>query len=115
LERIINHALNVIEVFGSVILKPYTPTPGTPDYENYRDRLETKRIEQLGPHFFPFSKINGVALADYEELYTLAASLNRKVRNKSFNAFPGTLAYGLIKTSFEREIWRLSDEKSPIN
>ena len=111
-ERIIKHALNLFEIFGSVILKPYTPTPKSADYERYKDVLETKRIERLGPHFFPFSKLNDISLEDYQELYTLAASLNRKVRNKSFNSFPGTLAFKMIKTSLEREVWRLGDEKS---
>jgi hypothetical protein len=110
-ERIIKHALNLFEIFGSVILKPYSPTPKSADYERYKEVLETKRIERLGPHFFPFSKLNDIRLEDYQELYTLAASLNRKVRNKSFSSFPGTLAFRMIKTSLEREVWRLGDEK----
>jgi hypothetical protein len=115
LEAIIKHTLQLFEIFGSVILKPYTPTPGTQHYNDYRDEIETKRIEHLSPHFFPFSKINQISLADYEELYTLAASLNRKVRNKSFSCFPGSLAYKLIKTSIERKVWTLGDEKSVAN
>jgi hypothetical protein len=110
-ERIIKHSLNLFEIFGSVILKPHSPTPKTAEYERYKETLETKRIERLGPHFFPFSKLNDMSLEDYQELYTLAASLNRKVRNRSFGSFPGTLAFKMIKTSLEREVWRLSDEK----
>lgn len=112
LERIIRHMMNLFEFFGSVILKPYTPTPGTKDYDQYKDMIETKEIERLSPHFFPFSKVNKITFRDYQELYTLAASLNRKVRNKSFGFFPGTLAYEMIKKSFEREVWTVNNEKS---
>lgn len=111
-ERIIKDALNLFEILGSVILKPYSPTPGTADYEQYKEVIETKRIELLGPHFFPFSQLNDISFEDYQELYTWAASLNRKVKSKSFSSFPGTLAYKLIKTSLDREVWRLADEKS---
>ena len=112
LERIIRHALNLLEIFGSIIFKPYAPTPRAALYEEYRDFLRTEKIERLSPHFFPFSRINHISLKDYEELYILAAALNKKVRNRSFNYFPGTLAYEMIKTSLNREVWRLNDEKS---
>jgi hypothetical protein len=115
LERIIRHMMNLFEFYGSVILKPYTPTPGTRDYEEHKSVIETKEIERLSPHFFPFSKVNKISLEDYQELYTLAASLNRKVRNKSFGSFPGTLAFEMIKKSFEREVWTVSNEKSTSN
>ena len=111
LERIIRHTMNLLEIFGSVILKPYTPTPGSDTYERYKQALETERIERLSPHFFPFSKVNGITHAEYDELYTLVASLNHKVRNKAFDHFPGTLGYEMIKTSLEREVWRLGYEK----
>jgi hypothetical protein len=115
LERIIRHMMNLFEFYGSVILKPYTPTPGSKDYEEYKDIIETKEIERLSPHFFPFSKVNKISLEDYQELYTLAASLNRKVRNKSFDSFPGTLAFEMIKKSLEREVWTVSNDKSASN
>lgn len=108
LERIIRHALNLFEVFGSVILKPYTPSPGK-EYDDYRKHLQTGEIERLSPHFFPFTsaKINDITHQEYDELYTLAASLNCKVRSKAFNLFPGTLAFEMIKTSLNREVWNL--------
>jgi hypothetical protein len=107
LECIIRHTLNLFEIFGSVILKPYTPTPSSELYQKHRDQLETERIELLSPHFFPFSGINEITPKEYDELYTLAASLNHKVRSKAFNCFPGTLAYEMIKTSLERDVWKL--------
>jgi len=87
-ELIIRHMLNLLEVWGTVILKPYSPTPRTPDYEHYKHIFENEEIEKLTPHAFPFSKVNGIAHADYDELYILAAALNQKVRNRSFDSFP---------------------------
>jgi hypothetical protein len=108
LERIIRHTLNLFEVFGSVILKPYTPSPGR-EYEHYREHLKGGEIERLSPHFFPFAsaKLNDLMHYEYDELYTLAASLNSKVRSKAFDLFPGTLAFEMIKTSLIREVWKL--------
>jgi hypothetical protein len=105
--------LNLLEIWGTVILKPYSPTPGTSDYERYRQVFETEEIEKLTPHAFPFSRVNGIAHADYDELYILAAALNHKVKNKSFDNFPGTLGFQMIKTSLEREVWKLGNEDSP--
>jgi hypothetical protein len=105
IERIIKHALNLFEVFGSVILKPWTATPASELYQSYKDTLETDRIERLSPHLFPFSKINGITPQEYEELYVLVAALNQKVRSRAFSCFPGTLAYQMINRSLAREVW----------
>src|SRR5205085_10278936 len=78
IERILRHTLNLFEILGSVILKPHTPTPGSRLYQQHKDRLETEHIELLSPHFFPFSAVNGITPKEYDELYTLAASLNHK-------------------------------------
>lgn len=110
-ELIIRHMLNLLEIWGTVILKPYSPTPGTPDYERYRHIFENQEIEKLTPHAFPFSRVNGIAHVDYDELYLLAAVLNHKVKNKSFNSFPGTLGFQMIRTSLEREVWNLANEE----
>src|SRR6185436_17887083 len=93
LEQIIKHVLNLFEVFGSVILKPWTPTPRSKLYSKYKDKLPTDRIELLSPHLFPFSCVNGIRPEEYDELYVLVAALNQKVRSRAFDCFPGTLAY----------------------
>jgi hypothetical protein len=111
LELIVQRMLNLLEVWGSVILKPYTPDPTLPEYQQYRPYIENEEIERLSPHAFPFSKVNGIAYDDYDELYTLAAALNHKVKNKAFNSFPGTLAFEMIRTSLEREVWTLGYEE----
>ena len=108
IERIIKHTLNLFEIFGSVILKPWTPTPGSQIYNRYREQLDTNRIEFLSPHLFPFSPINGISPKEYEELYLLVAALNQKVRSRAFDSYPGTLAYEMIRQSLVREVWNLS-------
>lgn len=108
LELIVKHTLNLFEVFGSVILKPWSPTPGSQLYEVHKDQLDTKRIELLSPHFFPFSAISGISPKEYEELYVLVAAFNQKVRSRAFDCFPGTLAYEMIRRSLAREVWNLS-------
>ena len=108
LEQIIRHTLNLFEVFGSVILKPWTPMPGSELYERHKHQIETKRIELLSPHLFPFSAVNGITPQEYEELYVLVAALNQKVRSRSFDSFPGTLAYEMISRSIKREVWSLT-------
>lgn len=111
LELIVRRMLNLLEVWGSVILKPYTPDPTLSEYRQYRHNVENEEIERLSPHAFPFSRVNGIAYENYDELYTLAAVLNHKVKNKAFNSFPGTLAFEMIRTSLEREVWKLGYEE----
>lgn len=112
MERTVRHMLNLLEVWGTVILKPYSPTPGTSDHENYKNLFKIEDLERLSPHAFPFASVNGIAHEDYDELYVLAAALNHKVRNKSFNSFPGTLEFEMIRTSLMREVWKLGYEES---
>lgn len=108
LSQIIKHVLNLLEVFGSVMLKPWSPTPDSELYCRYQHRIETEKIELMSPHFFPFSCINGITPADYEELYVLVAALNQKVRSQAFGCFPGTLAYEMIRGSLSREVWNVT-------
>jgi hypothetical protein len=107
LERIIKQTLNLFEVFGSVILKPWTPTPHSDLYERYKTQIETSHIELLSPHLFPFSPVNGIRPTEYEELYVLAAALNQKVRSRAFDCFPGKLSYEMISSSLTRKVWNV--------
>lgn len=115
LETIITEMLNLHEIFATVILKPYTPTPGSKDHDRYRERLPVMEIEKLSPHCFPLASVSGISHGEYEELYALAAMLNHKVKSKGFDHFPGTLAYEMIRTSFEREVWKLGESQSLTN
>ncbi|MBD3181453.1 hypothetical protein GF312_04120 [Candidatus Poribacteria bacterium] len=109
LEQIIRHALNILEIFGAVIPKPYTPTPGTNIYEKYKSLLEEYRLEMLSPHLFPLAAANGLLPGDYDELYRLMAFLNYKVKQTCFNLFPPRIGFNSLKNTLEREIWKFGN------
>ena len=103
---LMQHVLNLLEIFGFVIPKPFSPTPGSDLYLRHKDVLDTKNIELLSPHFFPFSRINGISSNDYDELYRLTAFMNYPVRQQSFDLFPGTIGYEMFRNSLERKVWQ---------
>lgn len=105
-DLIMQHYLNLLEIFGFVIPKPFSPTPGSGLYLKYKDVLDTENIELLSPHLFPFSKVNGISPSDYDELYRLTAFMNYPVRNKSFDLFPGNIGYELFRNSLDRKVWQ---------
>jgi hypothetical protein len=107
LERTIRHTLNLFEIFGTVILKPWSPTPGSDLYNSFKDRINAEQIELLSPHLFPFSAVSGITPGEYEDLYLLVAALNQKIRSQAYDCFPGTLAYEMIRSSLNREVWSL--------
>ncbi len=112
LEQIIANAFQVLETLGSLILKPYTPTPGSPEHLEHADYLSAVEPRNWSPHFFPFAELNGISREEYHDLYRLAAFLNEKVRNRSFNFFDSTLGAQLLRESLRKEVWKL--EPSPL-
>lgn len=113
IERIIRHCFNIIELFGFVIPKPFTPTPGSHIYQEYKkqiDKVYEKGLEFLSPHLFPFSTINRISHQEYDELYRLTAFLNYQIKQKSFDLFPGTFGYTALKSSIDKEVWKLGRE-----
>jgi hypothetical protein len=112
LERIIRNTLTVLEHFGGVILKPYTPTPGEPDQLAHADYLAGIKPHRWSPHFFPFSDLNGITRSEYHDLYRMAAFLNEKVHNHAFDFLNGTLGSQMLRNSLSREVWNL--EPSPL-
>lgn len=113
LESVILRSFRVLECLGSLILKPFTPTPGSPEYCLNAEYLAEIHPENLSPHFFPFSELNGIARSEYHDLYRMAAFLNEKVRNRSFDFLNGTLGAELLQNSLLREVWKL--EPSPLS
>ena len=113
LDEIIERMIFVLRTFGSFILKPFTPTPGSPEHLEhaaYLGRIE--RHEDFSPHLFPFAELNGITRADYHDLYRLAAFLNDKVRGQSFDFLEGTIGQTFLKDSIRREVWNL--EPNPL-
>ena len=76
LERLIRNTLTVLDHFGSIILKPFSPTPGEPDQLAHAEYLAGIQPHRWSPHFFPFSDLNGITRSEYHDLYRMAAFLN---------------------------------------
>jgi hypothetical protein len=116
LDKLVWNALKLLQLVGMVIPKPYSPTPGTNDYDLLAlrrtqdnsfqvDRLEP---ENLSPHRLPFAGLNGLEKGDYEDLYRMTAFLNRKVRAHTFDFLGETFLAKVIRESLAGRRWDLS-------
>jgi hypothetical protein len=112
LEEIILRSFKVLNHLGGLILKPFTPTPGSPEHMENEDYLAKIPHLEWSPHFFPFAELNGIARSEYHDLYRMAAFLNEKVRSESFNFLKGTLGAQMLRESLSRKVWKL--EPSPL-
>jgi len=112
LERLIRNTLTVLDHCGSIILKPFSPTPGEPAQLDHAEYLEAIKPHRWSPHFFPFSDLNGITRTEYHDLYRMAAFLNEKVHNHAFDFLNGTLGTQMLRNSLSREVWNL--EPSPL-
>ena len=112
LEQLVLRTFQVLESLGSLILKPYTPTPGSPDHMANKKLLDSLSHREWSPHFFPFAELNGITRQEYHDLYRMAAFLNEKVRAQAFNFLSGTLGAKLLRESLRKEVWKL--EPSPF-
>ena len=113
LEGIVHRCLTILRTFGSVILKPYTATPGTELYEQHKEYLDDLPYANLSPHRFPFAEYNGITRNEYHDLYRMAVFLNEKVRDRSFDFLNGSMGAQLLRNSLRREVWNL--EASPLS
>ena len=112
LKVVLSRAFETVELVGSVILKPYTPTPKSAEHCRHADYLNSIPHQDWSPHFFPFADLNGIDRSDYHDLYRVAAFLNEKVRGRAFDFLDGTLGARLLRESLRREVWKL--EKSTV-
>lgn len=113
LDEVIQRMIHILKTFGSFILKPFTPTPGSSEHKKHADYLaRIERYEDWSPHFFPFAELNGITRSDYHDLYRLAAFLNDKVRGQAFDFLEGTLGQTFLQDSIRREVWNL--EPNPL-
>jgi hypothetical protein len=112
LKVLLSRAFAAVELMGSIILKPYTPTPNGAEHRLYAEYLGSIPHQDWSPHLFPFADLNGISRSDYHDLYRVAAFLNEKVRGRAFDFLDGTLGARLLRDSLRREVWKL--EKSTI-
>ncbi len=112
LERIVLRSFEVLNYLEGLILKPYTPTPGSPEHRSNETYLASIPHREWSPHFFPFAGLNGITHGEYHDLYRLSAFLNEKIRDGSFDFLKGTLGAQMLRESLRREVWKL--EPSPL-
>lgn len=107
LEQVILRGFQVVDALGGLILKPFSPTPGNPEHEAHQAYLDRIPPQNWSPHFFPFAELNGISRDEYHDLYRMAAFLNEKVRNRSFDFLKGTLGAQMLRESLAREVWKI--------
>jgi hypothetical protein len=107
LEEIILRSLNVLRLVGGLILKPFSPTVGSRECQKHGRYLASIPHDKWSPHLFPFAELNGITRDEYHDLYRMAAFLNEKVRNRSFEFLDGSLGAQLLRNSLRREVWKL--------
>jgi hypothetical protein len=112
LERIVLRSFEVLNHLEGLILKPYTPTPGSPEHRDNEAYLASIPHREWSPHFFPFAEANAITHGEYHDLYRMAAFLNEKIRDGSFDFLKGTLGARMLRESLRREVWKL--EPSPL-
>lgn len=114
LEKLIRRSFDVLSSFGSVILKPFTPVPGSPEHKMYESYLANIPHRDWSPHFFPFAELNGISRDEYHDLYRVAAFLNEKVRDRSFDLLNGSIGSQMLRESLRREAWKLESTQISI-
>ena len=112
LEQTILRSFHVVEACGGVILKPFSPLPGSAEFKSNDAYLADVPMAHLSPHCFPFAELNGITRSEYHDLYRMAAFLNDRVRNHAFDFLKGTLGAAMLRDSLAREVWRL--EPTPV-
>ena len=112
LEKLVLRSFQVLQQLGSLILKPFTPTPGEAEHRAHEKDLAGIPHPEWSPHFFPFAELNKITRDEYHDLYRMAAFLNEKVRDRSFDFLNGTLGAQMLRDSLRREVWKL--EPSPL-
>lgn len=112
LQRIILRCFQVLNHLEGIILKPFSPMPESPEHRENKAYLASIPHREWSPHFFPFAEQNGITRAEYHDLYRMAAFLNEKVRDGSFDFLKGTLGAQMLRESLRRKVWEL--EPSPL-
>ncbi|MCE9565964.1 MAG: hypothetical protein K8U57_28405 [Planctomycetes bacterium] len=112
LEQIVARSFHVLNHLEGLILKPFSPTPGSPEHLDNKAYLAGIPVQNWSPHFFPFAELNGIAREEYHDLYRMAAFLNEKIRDGSFDFLKGTLGADMLRESLRKEVWKL--EPSPL-
>lgn len=100
LEDTAAHLLYLAHAAGSVTVFPYQPT-----LEEGR-RLGIAEPDSLNGKLFPFAAANGARFADYADLLRLAATLNSKYRDVTFDFLGEDMIARMVRTSIRQRLWQ---------
>ena len=100
LEDTAAHLLYLAHAAGSVTVFPYQPTPGE------AARLGISDPAQANGKLFPFAAANGVRFADYADLLRLAATINNKYRDVTFDFLGDDMIARMVRHSIRTTSWQ---------
>lgn len=100
IEETAHHLLQLSHAVGSVTLFPYQPTRAE------GERLGISEPDELNGKLFPFAHANGVRFGDYADLLRLAATLNSKYRDVTFDFLGHDLIARMVRTSIRGRLWQ---------
>lgn len=100
LVTLFKHSFNLLEICGSIIPKPYTPSIHTEDYNRISGM---GRLELLSPHVFPLAEVSGITRHDYLDFYKHTTFLNGKRMGNSFDFFDNDYSSVSLKRSLAKK------------
>jgi hypothetical protein len=108
--NVVQTALFVSDVIGSVIPMLFAPVPSTQLFEKYRDYFKqrgwcdetgmVRDLHLLNGKLFPFLQMNDGSVKDYIDLQRMMFMLNQNYRSESFSVF----GEGSVAKSFRQVI-----------
>lgn len=102
-EKVMLHSLQILELLGGFIPKPFTADPDSEDYQRIRSKMKPNELQFLSPHAYPFAEENNMRVEDYQNYLRLSGFLNNKVRGKSFDFFDNSIISNAVKEAFSKE------------
>jgi hypothetical protein len=110
ISNVVETALFVSDVIGSIIPMLFAPVPSTELFNRYRDYFQkrgwcerdgtVRDLHLLNGKLFPFLQMNEGSISDYIDLQRLMFMLNESYRSKSFSIF----GQGAVAESFRQVI-----------
>jgi len=94
------HLLQLSHAVGSVTVFPYQPTP------QQGAQIGVASPDQLNGKLFPFAAANGVRFGDYADLLRLAATLNSKYRDVTFDFLGNNMIASMVRHSIRSAAWQ---------
>lgn len=124
MNNVVQTALFVSDVIGSIIPMLFAPVPSTQLFDKYRDYYRqrgwcepdgmVRDLHMLNGKLFPFLQMNKASVDDYVDVQRMMFMLNENYRSKSFSVFGSST----VATAFRQVVSNFSEaeaDHSPIN